>query len=153
MELNGEVSNIEQKFFSMFETSPFSSIWLEISINWDNKRKGPKSRMYLFSRGRIYWFARTSCNQGMMKIIFDQYSCRFMAKKLHFMKLIVNIQCIKVICVARRVIIIQKYVIHANFLYIANISLILEFKLVPPSSRMESLYCSYLGITFSTWIW
>ena len=29
-------------FFSTSETSPFSSIWLEISVNWHPKSQGPK---------------------------------------------------------------------------------------------------------------
>ena len=38
----------------MFETSPFSSIWLEISINWHIKSQGPKKKCIRFSRGMIY---------------------------------------------------------------------------------------------------
>ena len=51
MELNGEVENFENKnlfnallyeiIFSKFDTSPFQSIWLEISMNWHNESQGP----------------------------------------------------------------------------------------------------------------
>ena len=52
-------------FFSMFETSPFSSIWLEISINWHTKSQRPKKKCIHFSRGRINpCLARTACNYG-----------------------------------------------------------------------------------------
>ena len=47
IEVNGHVSNFEQKnlynsllykkLFSKFETWPFTSIWLEMSINWHTK--------------------------------------------------------------------------------------------------------------------
>ena len=58
MELTGEVSNVEQKslynallykkILSMFDTSPVGSIWLEISINWHTKSKGPKKNVSIF---------------------------------------------------------------------------------------------------------
>ena len=54
MELNSEALNFEQIFlynkvlykiiFSRFEASPFSTIWLEICINWHTKSQGPMSR-------------------------------------------------------------------------------------------------------------
>ena len=31
-------------FFSKFETTPFTPIWLEISINWYTKSQGPKKK-------------------------------------------------------------------------------------------------------------
>ena len=39
-------------FFSKFETSPFSSIWLEILINLHTKSQGPKEKCTRFTRGR-----------------------------------------------------------------------------------------------------
>ena len=39
--------------FSTFETSPFGSIWLEISINWHTKSQGPEKKCICFTRGRI----------------------------------------------------------------------------------------------------
>ena len=42
------------KSFSKFETLPFTSFWLEISINWLTKCQRPKKKCIYFSRGRIY---------------------------------------------------------------------------------------------------
>ena len=47
------------------ETSPFTSIWLEISTNWYTKSQGPKKKGISFSRGRIYPCpAHTARNSG-----------------------------------------------------------------------------------------
>ena len=64
MEVNGEVSNFEifflynsvlNKFiYPKFVTSPFTSIWLEISINWYTKSQGPKKKYTHFTKGRIH---------------------------------------------------------------------------------------------------
>ena len=40
-----------KKFFSQFETSPFTSIWLEISINWYTKSQGPKKNVPILQKG------------------------------------------------------------------------------------------------------
>ena len=63
MEANGEVLNFEQnflynsvlnKFFHpKFVTSPFTSIWLEISISWHIKSQGPKNKCICFTREKI----------------------------------------------------------------------------------------------------
>ena len=39
------------KNISKFENSPFSSIWLKISINWHTKRQGPKKNEPVLQRG------------------------------------------------------------------------------------------------------
>ena len=39
------------KFFSKFETSPFSFICLEISINWHTKSQRPKKNLPIFQEG------------------------------------------------------------------------------------------------------
>ena len=61
MEVNGEVTNFKRKnlfnellykhFFSKFETSPFTSIWLEIFINWYTKSQGPKKNVPILQKG------------------------------------------------------------------------------------------------------
>ena len=45
--------------YPKFQTSPFSSIWLEISINWHTNSQGPKKNCVRFSRGRIYLIPHT----------------------------------------------------------------------------------------------
>ena len=75
MEVNGEVTNFGWKnlfntllyknFFSKFETWPFTSIWLEISINWYTKSQGPKKNCTHFTKGRIHSCpAGTARNKG-----------------------------------------------------------------------------------------
>ena len=75
MESNGEVSNFEMKnlcnsvlhnfFYPKFDTSPFDSIWLEISIDWYTKSQGPKKKCTHFTIERIRsWLADTARNQG-----------------------------------------------------------------------------------------
>ena len=64
MEANGEVLNLEKKFLynsvlnkffhQKFVTSPFTSIWLEISINWYTKSQGPKKKCTYFTKGTIH---------------------------------------------------------------------------------------------------
>ena len=64
MESNGVVSNFETKilcnsvlhnfFYPKFDTSPFDSIWLEISIDWYTKSQGPKKKCIHFTRERIH---------------------------------------------------------------------------------------------------
>ena len=69
---NGEVSNLENKilynrllnnfFFPKFDTSPFCSIWLEISTNWHTKSQGPKKKWVNFTKGSIHPFpAQAAC--------------------------------------------------------------------------------------------
>ena len=41
-------------FFPKFETWPFASIWLEMSINWYTKSQGPKKKLAHFTRERIH---------------------------------------------------------------------------------------------------
>ena len=75
MESNGEVSNFEMKnlcntvlhnfFYPKFDTLPFDSIWLEISIDWHTKSQGPKKKCTQFTIERIHsWLADTARNQG-----------------------------------------------------------------------------------------
>ena len=55
MELTGEVLNFESDFlynealYNFFDTSPVSSIWLEISMNWHTKSQGPKKKCTHFT--------------------------------------------------------------------------------------------------------
>ena len=73
MESNGEVSNFEMKnlcnsvlhnfFYPKFDTSPFDSIWLEISIDWHTKSQGPKKKFTHFIIERIHsWLTDTAHN-------------------------------------------------------------------------------------------
>ena len=52
--------------YAKFQTLPFSSIWLKISLNWHiAKRQGPKKKCSCFSRGMIYPCpAYKACNLG-----------------------------------------------------------------------------------------
>ena len=51
--------------FLKFDTSPFDSIWLEISLNWHSKSQGPNKKCTHFTIQRIYsWLADTARNQG-----------------------------------------------------------------------------------------
>ena len=64
MEANGKVLNFEKKnlynsvlnkfFHPKFVTSPFTSIWLEISINCHTKSQGPMKKCTHFTKGRIH---------------------------------------------------------------------------------------------------
>ena len=50
-------------FYTKFETWPFTSIWLEISIKWHTKRQGLKKKCTRFTKGRIYPCpAHSACN-------------------------------------------------------------------------------------------
>ena len=45
------IAYLIKKLFSMFEMWPFTSIWLEISINWYTKSQGPKNKCINFTKG------------------------------------------------------------------------------------------------------
>ena len=63
IESNGAVSNFEMKilcnsvlhnfFYPTFDTSPFDSIWLEISTNWHTSSQGPKKKCIKITKRRI----------------------------------------------------------------------------------------------------
>ena len=59
-------NRILNKFlFSKFPTSPFNSIWLEISIDFHTKSQGPMNKCSHFTKGRIHpCSAHTACNWG-----------------------------------------------------------------------------------------
>ena len=42
-----------KRFCSRLKTSPFDSIWLEISTNWHTTSQGPTKKCIHFTRGRI----------------------------------------------------------------------------------------------------
>ena len=50
-------------FLSKFETSPFTSIWLEISTNWYTKSQGPNKKIYPFYKREDSLFPRWHCSQ------------------------------------------------------------------------------------------
>ena len=59
--------------FSKFDTSPFNSIWLEISMNWHTESQRPMKKCSHFTKGRIHsCLAHTACNKGSFtsKIVF-----------------------------------------------------------------------------------
>ena len=52
-------------FYPKLDTSPFDSIWLEISLSWHTKSQGPKKKCTHFTIERIHsWLADTARNQG-----------------------------------------------------------------------------------------
>ena len=52
-------------FFSKFETTSFSSLWLEISIYWHTKSQGPLKKCSHFTKVRVHPCAvHTTCNKG-----------------------------------------------------------------------------------------
>ena len=63
--------------FSKFGTSPFCSIWLEISTNWHTKSQGHKKKCIHFTKGMIHPFpAHTACYWGS----FAPYNTEAMRK-------------------------------------------------------------------------
>ena len=45
------IAYLIKKLFSKFEMWPFTSIWLEISVNWHTTSQGPKKKCTLFQEG------------------------------------------------------------------------------------------------------
>ena len=67
-------------FFSTLKTSPFDSIWLEISTNWHTTSQGPKKKSIKITKGRIDPCpAHTAHNKGSFTTIVLWIGQRFLS--------------------------------------------------------------------------
>ena len=67
-------------FFSTLKTSPFDSIWLEISTNWHNTSQGPKKKSIKITKGRIDPCpAHTARNKGSFTTMVLWIAQRFLS--------------------------------------------------------------------------
>ena len=96
IEPTGEVANILQKnlynvalykkILSMLVTSPFDSIWLEISTNWHTSSQGPKKNSIKITKRRIDPCpAHTARNKGSFTTMVLWTTQRFLSSTVQVM--------------------------------------------------------------------
>ena len=72
---------------SKFDTSPFDSIWLEISSNWHTKSQGPMKKCSNFTKRRIHPCpVHTACNQGSSNSQIAFCSILFSPSSVYYLK-------------------------------------------------------------------
>ena len=73
-----------KRFFSTLKTSPFDSIWLEISTNWHTTSQGPKKKSIKITKGRIDPCpAHTARNKGSFTTMVLWIAQRFLSSTVY----------------------------------------------------------------------